>query len=361
MTALRHGPYFINATTTAITVRWASDTAAKAAILLGKEGEKPKAQVATALALPKSRTHLHHDETEYSVTLSGLSNKAHYCYAVQSDGKIASATLPLPLAASAGAHFSALVFGDSGTASAEQFALFNEAQKHAVDFVLHTGDVAYPDGSFDDYERTVFAVYAPLFARAPFFPSPGNHDDVTDNGAPFHALFGDPNAAFAWRSFDWGSAHFITLDSNAIGAEQNDWLQKDLAASSARFKVAYFHHPAYSSGPHGDSDEVKTNWLPLFDTYKVDLVLAGHDHDYERFFPLRQGARDDTGTLYITTGGGGAELYPRKTQHANSALFLQKHHFVLLDATDCRMEISVVGIDGAALDHASIDKCVTAK
>jgi 3',5'-cyclic AMP phosphodiesterase CpdA len=234
--------------------------------------------------------------------------------------------------------------------------LFAEAQKHAVDFVLHTGDVAYPDGSFDDYERTVFAVYAPLFARAPFYPSLGNHDDVTDNGAPFRALFGD-----AHGSFDWGSAHFVTLDSNDVSAEQTAWLQKDLAASRARFKVVYFHHPAYSSGPHGDSAEVKANWVPLFDQYKVDLVLAGHDHVYERFFPLRAGARDDTGTLYITTGGGGAELYPRKTEHANSALFQQKHHFVLLDASDCRMEISAVAIGGLVLDHTSIDKCVTAK
>jgi hypothetical protein len=159
---------------------------------------------------------------------------------------------------------------------------------------------------------------------APPPPSPGNHDYRTAGAAPYYAYFGE-NAGPPGRgyySYDIGAWHIVSLNSNLkteAGAEQERWLRADLAARPTRCTLAYWHHPAFSSGPHGDSPRMRAFWSVLYE-FGVDVVVNGHDHHYERFAPQTpDGAPDvERGIRQFTVGTGGADLYDLDTLRANS-------------------------------------------
>jgi len=193
--------------------------------------------------------------------------------------------------------------------------------RDSFDFILTTGDNAYPDASYADFDSAVFRRYGDLFARAPIFPTLGNREYRTDRAAPYLDLFELP--AVAWRpadqeryySFDYGEAHIVVLDSNApLDVDDNaasddmfDWLRADLGQTKQPWKIVAFHHPAYSTGSHGSDPRVQAKLIPIFEAYGVQLVLNGHDHDYQRSLPLRAGQATTTaqgGVVYIVTGAG---------------------------------------------------------
>jgi hypothetical protein len=179
--------------------------------------------------------------------------------------------------------------------------------------VLTLGDNAYPDGSVRDHREC----YGPSWGRFRDRTRPvaGNHEYETEGAAGHHeywATGGDPGDT--WYAFDVGEWRVIVLDSNcrAIGgcgadSPQGRWLAAELAESDARCTLAAWHHPRFSSGAHGDSEAVASFWEQLHPA-GVELVLNGHDHDYERFAPQRpDGVRDDTGGIrqfVVGTGGG---------------------------------------------------------
>ena len=123
----------------------------------------------------------------------------------------------------------------------------------------------------------------------PLFPTPGNHEYVTNQGQPyldnFYLPANNPEGTERYYSFDWGPVHFVSLDSNcAIGlaspdrctlAAQKSWVAQDLAATQRPWKVAFFHHPPWSSGEHGSQLTMRREFGPLFEQYGVDLVLTG--------------------------------------------------------------------------------------
>jgi len=273
-----------------------------------------------------------------------------------------------------------LVFGDSGAGTEAQIAVARRmAEVEGAELLLHTGDVAYPDGTETDLTVRHFRVYRELLARVPFFPSPGNHDVRTQRGAPFRRAFLPPGGTWGpgglHYAFDWGSARLIALDTTgreeASGADlrergaQYRWLEEELAAAATSAETAwivvYFHHPPYTSNrtvfaePH--DGRIRELLAPLFDRYGVDLVLTGHDHHYERSHPLRGGRIDEDtpGTVYIVTGGGGArfELFGvGRRDHA--AATAGAHHFVALRFGEGAIELEAIARDGSILDRARI-------
>jgi len=182
--------------------------------------------------------------------------------------------------------------------------------------VVTLGDQAYENGSITDYMNC----YDPSWGRhkARTRPSPGNHEYNFGQaaGAPgyyqyFGAAAGDP--AKGYYSYDLGAWHLIVINSNldmSTGSAQEQWLRTDLAAHPAVCTVAYWHHPRFSSGGNGSTAATQPIWQALYD-YGADLVLNGHDHDYERFAPQTPtGARDDAnGIREIISGTGGNSLY----------------------------------------------------
>ena len=192
--------------------------------------------------------------------------------------------------------------------------------------VIVAGDVAYPKGTKSDFAKC----YAPTWGkfRARTRPAPGNHEYYTAGAKPYFAYFGKRagTPGRGWYSYEAGTWHVVVLDSNCDavggcgpGSPQEAWLRKDLAAHPALCTVAYFHHPLFSSGPHGSSPQVRPLWKALYDA-GAEVIVNGHDHDYERFAPQTpDGALDQAhGIREFVVGTGGAPLYPFLRRPANS-------------------------------------------
>jgi hypothetical protein len=166
--------------------------------------------------------------------------------------------------------------------------------------VFTTGDNAYPDGSALEFMNC----YDPSWGRhkARTYPSPGNHDYHTYGASGYFTYFGS-NAGMpgiGYYSYDLGAWHIIVLNSNIpvdAGSPQEQWLRADLAAHPVTCTLAYWHHPRFSSGiRHGNNKKMQPLWQALYD-FGADVVLAGHEHNYERFAP-----QDPSGTLDLNRG-----------------------------------------------------------
>jgi hypothetical protein len=189
--------------------------------------------------------------------------------------------------------------------------------------VLTLGDHTYPRGT----TREFATCYAPTWGQFKdrTWPAPGNHEYYSTGATPYFSYFGE-RAKEGWYSFDAGSWHLISLDSNldpikypARHAAQIAWLRADLAAHPARCLLAFWHHPLYSSGGHGDVPTMVDAWQLLADAGAA-LVLSGHDHDYERFAPQDAHGRLDRehGIRQFVVGTGGAYPTPFLLTQPNS-------------------------------------------
>lgn len=179
---------------------------------------------------------------------------------------------------------------------------------------LALGDTQYVDGTLSAYQTA----YAPTFGRllGITHPAPGNHEYHDGRGAGYYAYFGSRagSPSRGYYSFDLGAWHLIALNSNcadvscAAGSAQESWLRADLAAHPAACTLAYWHHPRWSHGQHGDNPDVAPLMQALSDA-KAEIVLNGHDHDYERFTPrAADGSADPAGIREFVVGTGGRSL-----------------------------------------------------
>ena len=290
-------------------------------------------------------------------------------------------TAPPPTAASG---FTFIALGDSrpehssSPPTQDALDLAVEMRRHTFDLAIHSGDIVNSggictgdDSSWNQYIRAYFGLYRESVGSIPFYPSIGNHELYGGNcGVQGYTdvYFLPGNAPVGHReeyySFDWGNAHFVALDTTqdySPGSAQYTWLVSDLQTSTQPWKLLFFHHPAYSSGPHGSTSEVQIDLLPVFEAYGVDVVFNGHDHHYERTCPIRDGActtPQDGGVVYYVTGGGGAPLYP-----SLGAWFTQYHssfyHFVKAQLSDCLLSLEAIDAQGSVFDAYEIDHCPT--
>jgi hypothetical protein len=170
------------------------------------------------------------------------------------------------------------------------------------------GDNAYPDGSASDYANCFDPAWGGLRDR--LRPVPGNHDYQTSHAAGYFSYFGSAagTPGQGWYSYDLGGWHLVALNSecDAVGgcgpgSPELAWLVADLAAHPVACALAYWHHPRFSSGQHGDDIQTDPLWRALA-AAGADIVLTGHDHDYERFAPI-------DGIRSFVVGTGGRSLY----------------------------------------------------
>jgi hypothetical protein len=188
------------------------------------------------------------------------------------------------------------------------------------------GDTVYETGSVVEFADC----YAPSWER--FHdrtrPAVGNHEYLTPDAKGYFDYFGDRagTAGQGYYSYDLGAWHVVVLNSNCArvggcqtGSPQERWLAADLAAHPARCTLAYWHHPRFSSGRHGNFEQMKDVWQTLH-TAGADLVLAGHDHDYERFAPQSATGEADTerGIVEFVVGTGGKNHRPIGDPEPNS-------------------------------------------
>ena len=203
--------------------------------------------------------------------------------------------------------------------------------------VFTAGDNAYPDGTTAQFTDC----YGPTWGqfRDRTRPAAGNHDWVTKGLAGYLGYFGTAAApdGESWYSYDLGTWHVIVLDSDcsfvggcAAASAQGRWLAADLAASKSACTLAIWHQPRFSSGVHGNDAEIGPFWKALY-AAGADVVINGHDHDYERFGPQDPNARSDgaRGIREFVVGTGGAELTDFPTTQPNSELRTSVSHGVM--------------------------------
>ena len=196
--------------------------------------------------------------------------------------------------------------GSGDTATAALIGSINPTR------VLPLGDDAYDSGSltqFNSYYQPTWGAY-----KTKTSPVPGNHDYQTVNAGGYRSYFGYNASVPLYYSFDLGGWHIIALDSeitHSAGSTQLTWLANDLAAHPTACTLAYWHKPRWSSGSTHGSD---SSFQPFWDTLaaaNVEVILNGHEHNYERFAPI-QGVRE------FVVGTGGASLYSFRTPLATS-------------------------------------------
>lgn len=188
------------------------------------------------------------------------------------------------------------IIGDSGTGGrrarqiAAELAEFHDRYK--FDFVLMLGDNLYGDEDPDDYYEKFELPYKELLDRGvKFYASLGNHDELQQIYYEHFNMGGE-----TYYTFTKGEVQFFALNSNYMDAKQLEWLEKELKQSEARWKVAFMHHPIYSTGRrHGPDEELRRAIEPLFQEYGVNIVLAGHEHFYQRLKPQK-------GVYYLISG-----------------------------------------------------------
>jgi 3',5'-cyclic AMP phosphodiesterase CpdA len=284
---------------------------------------------------------------QHFALLTGLTPETTYSYEVEVDGERFGEAATFTTAPAEGSEASFIAFADSGSGSIHQKRLAEVMKRVSFDFALIAGDVIYDKGADADYDPRYFRPYGEMINRLPFFPVPGNHDIVTEAGAPFRRNFYLPQGNF-YYDFFWGDIHLIGLDSNKVAdRRQKEWLETALRAP-ARWKIVYFHHPAFSAAEYGDTPSVQAQWVPLFERYGVDLVINGHAHGYERTVPIN-------GVTYIVTGGGGAPLYP-VGRNERTVLSSATYEFVSVDVTANAMGLKTLDEAGDVIDQFQIDK-----
>jgi hypothetical protein len=205
--------------------------------------------------------------------------------------------------------------GDSATASV--------LDSVAPTAVLTAGDNAYPDGKLSEFN----AYYDPTWGRhkSRTYPTPGNHEYLTSGASGYFHYFGaraGPSAK-GWYSYNLGAWHLIALNSEvAHGAtsEQVTWLKSDLANTGAKCVLAYWHKPRFSAGDYSDDSRFQPFWDALY-AANADVVVNGHDHNYQRYAPLTpSGARDDArGLREFVVGTGGRSHYGLRSDSRREA------------------------------------------
>jgi hypothetical protein len=176
----------------------------------------------------------------------------------------------------------------------------------------------------------------------------GNHDYIVRRGAYELATLGMPGRYYTRKLGDGVQLFF--LDANRITTRQTAWLEQQLSESNATWKIAIFHQPPYTCGEHAGDRDVVRSWVPLFERYGVQLVLSGHDHDYQRFAPRNE-------VTYVVDGGGGAPLYrlhacPRS--YPRWARRFSDYGFLYVSATDSGLDVSALDMRGRIRDHFAL-------
>jgi hypothetical protein len=186
-----------------------------------------------------------------------------------------------------------------------------------VDAVLTLGDTQYEENTTEQYAKSFDKSWGHL--KPLIRPAPGNHEYETENAAGYFEYFGaaagDPDKGY--YSYDLGTWHILVLNSECsevggceVGSPQETWLRRELTTHQNQCVLAYWHHPRFSSGQHGNAEQMKWMWNTLVDA-QVDVALTGHNHSYERFKPLdERGNPSPTGVQEFVVGTGGKNHYP---------------------------------------------------
>lgn len=249
------------------------------------------------------------------VTLENLEPDTTYVYSVgDAAGKYWSEMAEFTTAPGEVEPFSFVYMGDAQNGLDRWGSLVHNAYRDRPDakFYIMAGDlinVGNARWDWDDFFYNATGIYD----RRQLVPAIGNHEDQGPGPWMYLRMFdlpkNGPDTIEKERaySFEYSNALFVILDTNVEPEVQKEWLEEQLKNSDATWKFVVYHHPAYSSGKNRNNPEVREHWVPLFDKYKVDMCLQGHDHAYLRTYPMKDNVpqkEDGDGTVYIVSVSG---------------------------------------------------------
>lgn len=376
---------------------------------------------------------------KYTATIEGLKSSEKFAYQLSRDDKVVFTGTARGRSLD-GHRARIAVFGDCGANTAGQRKIANESDRLNPDLVFIPGDIVYQQGLFSQYLTNFFPIYESMMAKTIFASALGNHDialsgrgvnldrfgdalayyiffnqplngfSVEDGNKNRPSLLGDPlkqekfrNSAgnafprMANYSFDIGDSHWTVLDGNFYMDWTNEklrqWLKDDLAGAQAKpWRIVTFHQPAFSIDHAHASEQRMRLIIDLLEQYKVDLVICGHAHCYERSYPLTfsppkgqsqlvektdgtvdgEIAVDSTydgkrhtkpkGIIHVVTGAGGARLYHKGEMKSGpgpdfiAKFDASKHSFSYLDIKDKRLSFEQISEDGELIDRFEITK-----
>ncbi len=343
------GPYVSTFSDTSADIRFELDAPGPATLALGRVRSNTavrKITDATAAA-----THVVH--------AAGLEPATTYEYAISLGGPvIASGRVTTAPASGSHASLHFAVYGDDRSDPVAHSMIVRAIGQTRADFLLNTGDIVEDGASAADWQ-SFFQIEAPLLRERPLLLSIGNHELYDDeSGSNFARYFGYPDATGAPRPYGTvriGDARFFFLNAmhDWSAGEERDWLERELAHADDEaglvWRIAVVHHGPWSSGPHGGSQRLVSAHVPdLLARHKVDLLLSGHDHIYER---------GDSGTMkYIVSGGGGAPLYRIAGAISTTRKAEPAYHFIDVTLTPGQLQLVAQRADGSLLDKCSFDK-----
>lgn len=248
-----------------------------------------------------------------------------------------------PIDSAAEGHL--VVVGDWGAGTPEQREVAEQIARYAkenpVVRILTTGDNFYSN----DSDGLMVPFEWATTTGIPFWITWGNHDvESARRIEVVNEVFEHPPR---WGLYEWDNIDIVILDSTQPGNDlQVDFLDRVLSNSDDP-TIVVFHHPVYSCGPHGRSEQIANEWLEVFDD-DVVLALSGHDHMYERF--------EDAGVTFVVTGGGGrflSELGTCPADHPELIAGEAVHHFLALEQEGA-LEVTSIAADGTVVDRFSV-------
>ena len=244
------------------------------------------------------------------------------------------------------------VIGDSGTGDSAQFKVADKLiavhDQFPYELVLMMGDNLYSGSAPKDFQKKFETPYKPLLdSGMKFYATLGNHDNPNERYYKMFNMNGERFYSFKPK----GNVRFFALDSNYIDKPQLQWLEKELAASGSDWKIAFFHHPPYSSGEtHGSDEALRTQLEPRFVKAGVNVVLTGHEHFYERIKPQK-------GIYYFVSGGAGKV---RKGDVGKTDLtakaFDTGYHFMLVEFAKDTLHFQAISEKGETVDSGALPR-----
>jgi len=244
------------------------------------------------------------------------------------------------------------IIGDSGTGSSSQYKVAEQLiaarAKFPYEFVLMMGDNLYSGNGPKDYQKKFEEPYKALLdSGLKFYAALGNHDNTDErNYKPFN-MGGQRYYTFKPKN----GVRVFALDSNYMDQPQLQWLEKELTASGSDWKIAFFHHPLYSSGgTHGSDFQLRAQLEPMFLKHGVDAVFSGHEHFYERIKPQKG--------IYYFTSGGAAKLRDGdvKKTDLTAKSFDAGYHFMLIEITKDTMYFQAISDQGKVVDSGALTR-----
>jgi len=242
------------------------------------------------------------------------------------------------------------VVRDTGPGTHQQLELaqvmLRYRQAFPFEFVLMMGDNMYGGENAVDYKRKFENIYRPLLdQKVKFYAALGNHDDSNQRFYEYFNMEGQE-----YYHFKKGNVSFYSLNSNYMDKKQVEWLNEKLATDTTPWKIAYFHHPPYSSGgKHGSDSKLREIVEPIFVKYGVSVVFTGHEHFYERIKPQK-------GIYYFISGSGGKL---RRGDVKEGSPLTEKAYdrdmsFMLLEINDKQLYFQVISRTGETVDAGVI-------